>query len=185
MPHTQKKKERDRLFSLWLSQLLSPPPPFLSQSLREKEKKAGRPITQDRRQGLELESIRDQKRQCRRLNVRPRAYILPLAQQISRTHSESTLCGYVCWFFSALGPALHQSHIKFHQIWKALDISIYYFGTPTVPHTRLSCYRQYTTTHSKLMYYNKGPFFDRLFRMLCDRELRYQLYTIALSDKVD
>lgn len=96
LPHTQKKKERDRLFSLWLSQLLSPPPPFLSQSLREKEKKAGRPITQDRRQGLELESIRDQKRQCRRLNVRPRAYILPLAQQISRTHSESTLCGYVC-----------------------------------------------------------------------------------------
>lgn len=56
LPHTQKKKERDRLFSLWLSQLLSPRRRFFPKVYEKKKKGRGPPITQDRRQGLEIES---------------------------------------------------------------------------------------------------------------------------------
>jgi hypothetical protein len=39
LPHTQKKKERDRLFSPMAKSTSLSQPPFLSQSLREKEKR--------------------------------------------------------------------------------------------------------------------------------------------------
>ncbi len=139
LPHTQKKKERDRLFSLWLSQLLSPRRRFFPKVYEKKKK---RPVLQSHRitdkdwkSKVERPKETMPPSQC----SPPRLFFRFCPADKPHTLRVDTL-GYVCWFFSARGAALHQSHKLSSNLWKALDISIHYLG---LPHTRLLCCLQY------------------------------------------